>query len=793
MNRLKRIFAFLASIYFAIALIALAAVTVIVGTLLESRTGSHLYAAQWTYHHPGFQLLLACFFINILFSALRRWPFKTKHIPFLMTHLGLLMIIAGTMVKNRHGLQGNLFVWEGSGNDRLFIPHTYALTLEKKGDHPFETICDTIPLSTLSRSVYYSRLFPSLKCKVVGSAPHVKEKFETWVKQDKSYLYGLPALPIQKWKEGDPLPPFIYSSIYGQREERCGLLCLRVDHIEAALKEIYPLQLTMHISSDDPLAPATEIPLSKVLQEGLDNDRGKVSVRLDLIQLNEPEQDLKSALIISSPGRELRLPLTGPDALMVHSHPYRWMPATEKIDLKRASNLLCIIEDKEENVWLVALDKFGRISQKPFHSDKHQVMTAYDQGFGGYTVQAQLLAPSFPSGRAELELAKKERLQEQLRQAMVNPPPLSPPLELFAKAAAQAETDFTELLIEFLYEWHNAPDVLFHSPRTLSPRIEQTLLQINWKELPRETLQAVLWTNSFIKQIQAAVERGSDLENELRRTKWPFVDELKSEKFERTLPTLLSRQMASIASSLPPLPLPEVLTVNEHAALLSAYLKIFEIDYPSLIANESAKEDELWEELESYWKGHHLDDDPIISYLTLESPLTNSLKSAEPPERLEDYIPGIVVNFTQGGKKQRLALAYDSTTAGIKWPVLGEYKIGFQPEIREIPYRIRLRQARSITYPNSSQVYSYESDILITEKGKEPIEQTLSMNRVYETWDGYRFYLAGIGAAPNQELKRIQLIVNYDPAKYFLTYPGAFLVFFGASLLFWWRPYTKQT
>ena len=114
MIKLKQIFHMLGGIHLAISLIAIAALTVIAGTILESKTGSHLLAAYWTYSHPFFQILLSLFFVNILFSALRRWPFKKKHIPFLITHLGLLMIISGTILKNRFGLQGQMSVWEGT-------------------------------------------------------------------------------------------------------------------------------------------------------------------------------------------------------------------------------------------------------------------------------------------------------------------------------------------------------------------------------------------------------------------------------------------------------------------------------------------------------------------------------------------------------------------------------------------------------------------------------------------------------------------------------------------------------
>ena len=58
------------------------------------------------------------------------------------------------------------------------------------------------------------------------------------------------------------------------------------------------------------------------------------------------------------------------------------------------------------------------------------------------------------------------------------------------------------------------------------------------------------------------------------------------------------------------------------------------------------------------------------------------------------------------------------------------------------------------------------------------------MNHVYETDDGYRFYLAGIGKVDSYGVRSVQLVVNRDPAKMFLTYPGALLVAMGILFLF---------
>ncbi len=125
-----KLFHFLGSVYFAIVLIALSILFILAGTLLESWSDSHAFAAAFTYSNPLFQLLLWLYFVNILFAALRRLPFKASHIPFLLTHAGLLMILAGCLAKGYLGLQGSMGLTEGCSSSELFIRSQYAVTVE---------------------------------------------------------------------------------------------------------------------------------------------------------------------------------------------------------------------------------------------------------------------------------------------------------------------------------------------------------------------------------------------------------------------------------------------------------------------------------------------------------------------------------------------------------------------------------------------------------------------------------------------------------------------------------------
>lgn len=174
---------FFGSVYFALILIAATLLFVSAGTFLESWSGSHLYASYFTYQSPVFQLLLGLYFVNILLATLNRLPFKKRHIPFVITHIGLLMILTGVFCKSYFGVQGSMGIAEGGGSDRIFLPNTYALLVE---DHEKSQI---IPLKKEMRA---NGFFITL----LEWNDHSEERFEGFIKGDWGHLFGLPPFEI---------------------------------------------------------------------------------------------------------------------------------------------------------------------------------------------------------------------------------------------------------------------------------------------------------------------------------------------------------------------------------------------------------------------------------------------------------------------------------------------------------------------------------------------------------------------------------------------------------------------
>jgi hypothetical protein len=616
MKIIHTLFYFFGSIYLALMLIALLALYVIIGTFLESFSGSHLYAAAYTYHSPLFNVILGLFFVNILFSALRRWPFKKRHIPFLITHLGLLMILSGVILKNRYGVQGNLHLNEGEGSVWIDLPHSHSIAMVdrqgKRYQHPTETPSD-------------------LNITVTAHSPHVKEEWLSWVKGRFAYIMGMAPIEVINWSAGD-----LWPASSSEKRSDWSVLALNTPDIEEAL----------HLG------------------------------RLDSI--NNP--------------------------------------------------LLLITQDPHHASTLWAFPGDGRIFTQSFKKESLNSLLIYDEGYSGYGVQAYL--PSINHLKIDT---------------------LLPPIAAFRKACQESAMNFPSALLRFLRD----------------EKIDPILLNaFDGSSIPVRDQKGCYWASLLLNRLFAAMERGEDPSSYLKNNGWP-------------LPIPKADDFSSFYSE-----------IAKQMFSTTPYLPEKEIVYP-----KSNEEKQLW--LSVYFKGYGVEGQSLLpdfiplpskGNLLIETTIQPHFYPVEPSNKWEENRSGITLLVKKGERREVLSLGHEELESRIKWPVLGgEYLMSFQLERLAIPYHVELKEARQINYPHSDQPYSYESDVAIN-----GVEATLSMNHVYETWDGYRFYLSGISVAEDRAIKRVQIVVNHDPAKYILTYPGAILVALGSILLFWMMPYIKD-
>jgi len=119
-NIFRHTFDFFASLKLAVFLLIVLAVSLAAGTIIESLHGAAA-AQQVIYHHPWFNFFLGVLAINVATAALDRIPWQQRHIGFLLTHAGILMILLGSWMTHRFAIDGHMSLTEGEKDSKITI------------------------------------------------------------------------------------------------------------------------------------------------------------------------------------------------------------------------------------------------------------------------------------------------------------------------------------------------------------------------------------------------------------------------------------------------------------------------------------------------------------------------------------------------------------------------------------------------------------------------------------------------------------------------------------------------
>ncbi len=130
-----RIFKFLGSIKLAVPLLSIIGVILIGATFYESEVGSTTVQHQ-IYQSPWFGALMFLLAVNLGVSALNRYPWKgARKVGFALTHLGLIVIIAGSAAVIHLGLEGMILLHtDGVTNNQIRIEGELVEVVNQKGE-----------------------------------------------------------------------------------------------------------------------------------------------------------------------------------------------------------------------------------------------------------------------------------------------------------------------------------------------------------------------------------------------------------------------------------------------------------------------------------------------------------------------------------------------------------------------------------------------------------------------------------------------------------------------------------
>jgi hypothetical protein len=115
------VFEFFASLKLAVVLLVVLIVAAIAGTIYESSFDAKV-ARTYIYGAPWFNFWLLLLGANLTVSALSRWPWRKYHAAFLITHLGIITLLIGSLIGRIWGIEGTITLFKGDPpTNRLLI------------------------------------------------------------------------------------------------------------------------------------------------------------------------------------------------------------------------------------------------------------------------------------------------------------------------------------------------------------------------------------------------------------------------------------------------------------------------------------------------------------------------------------------------------------------------------------------------------------------------------------------------------------------------------------------------
>ncbi len=137
------LFKFFSSVKLAVILLSVLIVASIVGTLYETSFDAKV-ARAYIYNAWWFDLWLTVLCVNLACAAFSRMPWKRHHTGFLVTHLGIIILLVGAMIGRGWGIEGTMTLHKGEAPDNQLLVDQRVLRVEEPGSetrqYPVEII-----------------------------------------------------------------------------------------------------------------------------------------------------------------------------------------------------------------------------------------------------------------------------------------------------------------------------------------------------------------------------------------------------------------------------------------------------------------------------------------------------------------------------------------------------------------------------------------------------------------------------------------------------------------------------
>ncbi|MDP9290767.1 MAG: cytochrome c biogenesis protein ResB, partial [Verrucomicrobiota bacterium] len=129
------VFRFFASLQLAMLLLGVLIVAAIIGTLYESNFDAKI-ARAYIYAAPWFNVWLVLLALNLTVSALSRMPWQKRHTGFLITHLGIIVLLAGSLLGRLTGIEGTMTLFKNEPPNNHLVTDARALHIAQANGAP---------------------------------------------------------------------------------------------------------------------------------------------------------------------------------------------------------------------------------------------------------------------------------------------------------------------------------------------------------------------------------------------------------------------------------------------------------------------------------------------------------------------------------------------------------------------------------------------------------------------------------------------------------------------------------
>jgi hypothetical protein len=120
---LNKFLKFLSSLKLAVIIITSLSILTAVGTFVEAEYDLEA-AGKLVYKTPWMYAIMGALAINLSMVMVDRWPWKRKHVPFLLAHIGILILLLGSLITFKWGLDGTMIFGIGESNRYVRIPNS---------------------------------------------------------------------------------------------------------------------------------------------------------------------------------------------------------------------------------------------------------------------------------------------------------------------------------------------------------------------------------------------------------------------------------------------------------------------------------------------------------------------------------------------------------------------------------------------------------------------------------------------------------------------------------------------